>query len=140
MDKKIKKLLSKIREIFHFVTTIDAYDKVGNLKYLLGRNSNIDECVIENIPLEITDKALDIICDSFDIPITQKYCLRLNDKFMDIYESFNYGGADHMEFERLSEEVLDFINPCQSEQPSFDKLETVGDLILFIWTNIKNKY
>ena len=78
------------------------YDRCGNAKYLLGRDADPAQCDIDWVSSAVRDEALALLCDSFDIPEHQMYCLRRGDELMSIYQSFVGPRCwDDMEFERL---------------------------------------
>ena len=79
-----------------------AYDRQGDLKYLMDRASDPSLCRVEGIPARIRDEALKLICESFDIPSRQMFCLRPDDELMAIYRSLVGPRTwDELQFERL---------------------------------------
>jgi hypothetical protein len=105
------------------------YDRNGTVKYLLGRSSDPGQCEVQGIPAAIRDEALAILCDSFDIPERQMYCLRPDDKLMAIYQSLvGRRLCDDMEFERLGIAINDLGGASLSEQEA-QAIKTVEDLV-----------
>ncbi len=108
------------------------YDRRGNAKYLLGRADEPAQCDLDGVPPAIRDEALLMLCDSFDIPERQMYCLRPDDELMAIYQSFigpRYW--DDMEFERLGM-ALEKLLGTEISQSEFESIRSVRDLIYFV--------
>lgn len=105
------------------------YDRNGNAKYLLGRINDPAQCEVEGVPAAIRDEALALLCDSFDIPERQIYCLRPNDELMAIYHSFvGPRSWDGMEFERLGMAIDELAGTPLSEQEAH-AVRTVEDVV-----------
>jgi hypothetical protein len=105
------------------------YDRRGNAKCLLGRANDPAQCEIEGVSTADRDEALTLLCDSFDIPERQKYCLRPGDELMAIYRSFvGPRSWDEMEFERLETAINELPGAPLSEQES-RAIKTVADVV-----------
>ena len=63
------------------------YDRRGNLRYLTDRSPDPESLRPEGVDTAVRDEALNMLCDAFDIPGRQRYCLRLDDELMAIYEA-----------------------------------------------------
>jgi hypothetical protein len=108
------------------------YDWRGNAKYLLDRSTDAAQCDVPGVPDDVRDEALSTLCDSFDIPKRQMYCLRPHDELMAIYQSFvgpRYW--DDLEFERLWM-ALDELPGEKLDVDAFQSIKSVGDLICFV--------
>jgi hypothetical protein len=108
------------------------YDRRGNAKYLLGRVADATQCDLEGVPPQVRDGALALLCDSFDIPERQMYCLRRDDELMAIYRSF-VGPRfwDNLEFERLGLSLDKLPGPKMTTE-EFLTMKTVGDVIRMV--------
>lgn len=120
----LKRLISALRHT--------GYDKHGNVKYLLGRDADPSECLIDGVSNSVRDEALRMLCDSFDIPERQMYCLRLTDDLGNIYRS--YVGPrcwDDMEFERLRAAIEQLPGPELTDEMA-ESVRTVADVIRLV--------
>jgi hypothetical protein len=105
------------------------YDRDGNAKYLLGRANDSAQCEVDGVPAAIRDEALALLCDSFDIPERQMYCLRPDDELMAIYQSFvGPRSWDDMEFERLGMAIDELPGAPLSEQEA-QAIKAVEDVV-----------
>jgi hypothetical protein len=108
------------------------YNRQGNAKYLLGRAADPTQCEVEGVPSEVRDEALNLLCESFDIPERQMYCLRPDDELMAIYRSFvGPRSWDDLEFERLWLE-LDDLPGGKVSTGEFHAISSVADLMRFV--------
>jgi hypothetical protein len=105
------------------------YDRRGNAKYLVGRDTDPALCDVDGVPATARDEALALLCDSFDIPERQMYCLRRDDALMAIYQSFvGPRSGDDTEFERLWM-ALDELPGGNLSSDGFEAIRTVEDVI-----------
>ena len=108
-----------------------AYDGHGKLKFLLCRSSDVRAWLAESPPTapETLEKALNLLCSSFDIPTSQRHCLRPDDDLMAIYKSkVGPRSCDSFEFERLVIELSGLPGPKLTHQ-DVSSLKTVGDVV-----------
>ena len=120
--------------INHFRHCRDGYDRRGNATFLSGRVPDPAVLEIAGVTVAARDEALNLVCESFEIPRRQMYCLRLNDQLMELYRSFN--GArnwDRLEYESLGL-ALDALPGGRIPHEEFRELQTVEDLIRFVST------
>jgi hypothetical protein len=109
------------------------YDWCGRMKYLLKRDADAAQCQVPGVDAHVTEKALDIICEAFQIQPVQRHCLRPADIIQEIYGSIT-GLSDRMEIEFL---VLNLERACGREivGNEVDQIKTVADVILFLARN-----
>ena len=110
------------------------YDRHGKLKYLSGRPDDPGVWSAHPRPVEPeqSEEALHLLCDAFDIPEDQKYCLRPEDDLMAIYGSIvGPRSWDDMEFERLWMNLDESLGRDLSKQ-EFESLSTVGDVVRLV--------
>ncbi len=103
----------------------------------MDREDDPKQCMISGVSKEIIDIALDCFCDAFDIPDSQKYCLRPHDRINDIYEAMTKNQWwDDCELERLNSNVENIVGRKISEAEG-KQVNTIEDLIRFINDNKK---
>ena len=108
------------------------YDRRGELKVLVGRKQSSASTDIDGVSVEVRDEALEILCDSFDIPKTQQYMLRLEDTLAFLYKAMvGPKWGDDMEYERLAL-ALDALPGAVVASDEFQAIKTVADLIRFV--------
>lgn len=108
------------------------YDRSGRLKILVGRPAAPEAVSVAGVADTVRDEALQLLCDAFDIPAHQQYCLRLNDSLASLYQArIGPRWWDDMEFERL---VLAF-NELPGPELTTEQLQaitTVEDVIRLV--------
>jgi len=105
------------------------YDRRGDLKYLAGRSPDPAALDIDGVDPAVRDEALLLLCDAFDIPERQRYCLRLDDRLMAIYESMvGPRWWDDLEFGRLWMNIDELPGRDLTEEQC-RAIETVADVI-----------
>jgi hypothetical protein len=106
-----------------------AHDRSGNAKFLLERVADPSASIVPEVPDSIRDEALRLICESFDIPVRQMYCLRADDELMALYRGINGPrNFDQLQFERLWLELEDLLTR-EVTATEFEKIKTVADVI-----------
>ena len=130
----LMKILTKLWESL----TYSAYED-GKVKLLLGRESDPDALALPDVPAEMVDAVLTIICHSFDIPECQKYCLRLDDNLGDIYRAcVRISGIDNFEYERLILALEEeWVGKFDWEELAKDIDVTVGEVIAFVARKVR---
>jgi hypothetical protein len=109
--------------------SFSGYDRDGNAKFLLGRSADPKACEMEGVPAEARDTALALLCEAFDIPQGQLYCLRPNDDLMALYASFvGPRSYDEMQFERLGIAIDELPGEALSASEA-EVIRTVADVI-----------
>ena len=107
-----------------------AYDGHGRLKYLLGRPNDATAWANAERSLgrDNVNTALRLVCQAFEIPESQMYCLRPDDDLLEIYRS-KVGPRcwDGFEFERLALDLDQLPGPRLPVQ-AVASLKTIGDL------------
>ncbi len=125
-----------LRNIFMFIGSIfignPAYDSLRRFKFLLGRPSDPGACGVEGVPGDVTEKALQIFCDSFDIPAEQVHCLRPADTIAEIYKAMiGKRSWDDMEYERLAMALEEALGRKILDD-EFLAISTIGELQIFL--------
>lgn len=82
---------------------------------------------------EDIQRTLAMICDSFDIDLTQQFCLRPEDNLADIYRAMTkYRMCDDMEYERLLMALTDLVGEFDTAELTNDINLTVQEVIEFV--------
>jgi hypothetical protein len=104
------------------------HDSSGDAKFLIGRAVDPAQCNIEGVPPEVRDEALKLLCESFDIPQRQMYCLRADDELLAIYRSFvGPRPFDELQFENLWLSLDELPGPKVSPE-EMETIKTVSDV------------
>jgi len=78
------------------------WDRHGRMRFLADRKPDRHSARLSGIDPAVADKALEIIWRAFDIPKSQRYCLRPHDDLLALYHSiYPPGWPDCMDFETL---------------------------------------
>lgn len=109
--------------------TYSGYDWHGNAKYLAGRVADPAATSVAGVSPGVRDRALKMLCDSFNIPERQMHCLHRHDELMAIYQSMSGPKlCDQFEFERLCL-AIDGLSSGKADKVEASKLKTVEDVI-----------
>ena len=123
-----------IKRIASWLNRPSAYEN-GKLRYLIARDPIPTLLELKGIPFDFVRRVLSIICESFDIPGSQMYCLRLEDNLADIYRTFVegslFGISDDMEYERLYFGLEEMLGDFEPKDLSPDINVTVQRVIEF---------
>jgi hypothetical protein len=109
-----------------------SHDCRGDAKFLRGRPIDASASAMPGVPDSVRDDALGLICDSFEIPRRQMYCLRRDDALLMIYDGIN-GPRDFdlFQFERLGFALEKYL--CRVVSPrEIVNGATVADIIQLV--------
>jgi hypothetical protein len=113
--------------------TYSAYDAHGKLKMLAERASDLTAFNSVNASEDDVKRTLAMICDSFDIDLSEQFCLRPEDNLADIYHAMTkYRIGDDMEYERLIMALTDCIGEFDTADLTNDINVTVQEVIEFV--------
>jgi hypothetical protein len=88
----------------------------GRLRFLLDREPDPDSTRLPGIDPIVSENALAIIWRAFPIPKSQHYCLRPDDKLLELYRSiYPPGWPDCLDFNCLKSDLERAIHRCLSD-------------------------
>ncbi len=118
--------------------TYSAYDANGKLKMLTERAPDPTAFNCVDAFGDDIQRTLAMICDSFDIDLTQQFCLRPKDNLADIYRAMTkYRIGDDMEYERLLMALTNLVGEFDTAELTNDINVTVQEVIEFVSRKLK---